>query len=223
MTTGEGEQFVLSETERNAALAALVRACGEGNVTLEEFSRRTDVALGAQSRADLVAVTADLGVPAAHAKVKRGMFVPFGNRVRRGRFVLPEHTTAVVLMGEVHLDLRGATVIGSEPKIKAWVLMGNLRVLVPRGIHVEVDQSSLLGGRTISTFGPPPSPVTPLLHIRMIDVLGAVKISDDETQWSPVLRPGSPPTPAPPTPAPPTQMPQPQLPQPPPPPPEIES
>ena len=192
VTSQDGEQFVLSDTERNTTLALLVRACGEGNVTLEEFSRRTDAALTARSRADLVAVTADLGVVVpVGGRVKRHWFVPFGNRVRRGRFVLPERTTALVGMGEIHLDLRGATLVGPEPTIKCWVLMGNLRVLVPRGIHVEVDESSLFGGRTITVYGPPPSQVTPVLRIRMLDVIGNVKVTDDPMAWGTQLGGGT--------------------------------
>jgi hypothetical protein len=187
VTSGDEEQYVVSDAERREALASLVRAASEGQVTLDEFSRRTDVALGARSRTDLVSATADLGVAVAPGRVKRRWFVPFGNRVRRGRFVLPEHTSAVVLAGEIHLDLRGATLVGPEPTIKLWVLMGNLRVLAPRGIHVEVDSSSLFGGRTIATYGPLPSAATPVLRIRMIDVLGAVKVTDDPTAWSPNL------------------------------------
>lgn len=187
MTSRDGEQFVVTDVERREALASLVRACSGGQVTLDEFSRRTDVALSAQSRTDLVAATADLFVAAAPGRVKHHWFVPFGNRVRRGRFVLPEHTSGVVLAGEINLDLRGATLVGPEPTIKLWVLMGNLRVLAPRGIHVEVDTSSLFGGRTIATYGPPPSPTTPALRIRMIDVLGAVKVTDDPALWSPNL------------------------------------
>ena len=187
MTSPGGEQFVVSDTERREALASLVRACSDGQVPLDEFSRRTDVVLATQSRADLVAATAELSVAVAPGRVKRNWFVPFGNRVRRGRFVLPEHTSALVLAGEIHLDLRGATLVGPEPTIKLWVIMGNLRVLAPRGIHVEVDSSSLFGGRTIATYGPLPSPTTPVLRIRMIDVLGAVKVTDDPAAWSPHL------------------------------------
>jgi hypothetical protein len=187
LTSGDEEQYVVSDTERREALASLVTAASVGQVTLDEFSRRTDVALSARSRTDLVAALADLGVAVAPGRVKRRWFVPFGNRVRRGRFVLPEHTSAVVFAGEIHLDLRGATLVGPEPTIKLWVFMGNLRVLAPRGIHVEVDSSSLFGGRTIATYGPPPSPATPVLRIRMIDVLGAVKVTDDPAKWSPNL------------------------------------
>ena len=187
MASDDEEHYVVSDTERQEALASLVRAATAGQMTLDEFSRRTDVALGARSRTDLVAATSDLGVALAPGRIKRRWFVPFGNRVRRGRFVLPEHTSAVLLAGEIHLDLRGATIVGPEPTIKLWVLMGNLRVLAPRGIHVEVDSSSLFGGRTIASYGPPPGAATPVLRIRMIDVLGAVKVTDDPALWSPNL------------------------------------
>ncbi|MGO8875581.1 MAG: DUF1707 domain-containing protein [Acidimicrobiales bacterium] len=187
MTSGDEEHYVVSDTERRDALASLVQAATAGQVTLDEFSRRTDIVLGARSRRELVAARADLSVSVAPGRVKRRWFVPFGNRVRRGRFVLPERTTAVILAGEIHLDLRGATLVGPEPTIKLWVLMGNLRVLAPRGIHVEVDSSSFFGGRTIAAYGPPPSEATPVLRIRMIDVLGAVKVTDDPTLWSPNL------------------------------------
>lgn len=191
--SGDAGQYVVSEAERNAVLDSLVRACGEGLMTLEEFSRRTDVALSSASRADLVAVTADLAtslVPVS--KVKRRWFVPFGTRVKRGRFVLPERTTAVVLMGEIYLDLRGATLVGPEPTIKLWVLVGNLHVLAPRGVGVEVDMSSMLGGRSISGYGPAPGAAAPLVRIRMIDMMGTVKVSDDPAAWNPSLAPGAP-------------------------------
>ena len=186
MTSGDSDQFVVTDTERAAALTSLVRAAGAGQVTLEEFSRRTDTALTTTTRADLVAVTADLDAALPPpGRVKRRWFVPFGNRVRRGRYVLPEHTRMTILFGEVHLDLRGATLVGPEPSIKLWVLMGNLRVLVPRGVLVEVDSSSFFGGRSITTFGEPAGAGAPLLHIRMIDLMGAVKVTDDPAAWSP--------------------------------------
>jgi hypothetical protein len=103
VTSEEGERYALSDTERRDALASLVRAASDGQVTLDEFSRRTDVALAARTRTDLVAATADLGMVPAPGSIKRHFIVLFGNRVRRGRFVLPEHTSAVMFAGEIHL------------------------------------------------------------------------------------------------------------------------
>ena len=206
MSSGENDQFVVTDAERTAALSSLVRAANAGQVTLEDFSRRTDLVLATTARADIVAVTADLetALPPP-GRVKRRWFVPVGNRVRRGRFVLPEHTRMIVLFGEVHLDLRGATLVGPEPTIKLWVLVGNLHVLVPRGIQVEVDASSLFSGRTITTYGERAGPGAPLLRIRMLDVFGTVKVTDDPAQWSPglIARPSSAPVTSPWSPAPP--------------------
>jgi hypothetical protein len=188
VTSGESDQFLVTDAERTSALASLVRAANAGQVTLEDFSRRTDIVLATGTRADLVAVTSDLDAALPPpGRVKRRWFVPVGNRVRRGRFVLPEHTRMTVLFGEVHLDLRGATLVGPEPTIKLWVLVGNLHVLVPRGIEVETDESSLLSGRSITSFGERAGPGAPLLRIRMLDLFGTVKVTDDPAQWSPGL------------------------------------
>ena len=90
-------------------------------------------------------------------------------------------------MGEIHLDLRGAVFLVPEPRIRVTALVGNLRVLVPSGVQVVVDQRSLFGGRRISTYGPPASASRPRLAISMFDVLGSVKVTNDEATWSPAL------------------------------------
>jgi len=176
----------ITDEERNVVLSALVHATTEGQLTLEEFGRRTDIVLTTGSREDLQAVTGGLVVQPT-GRVKRHWFVPFGNRIMRGSFVLAPKTGAVMVMSEIHVDLRGAVLLGPEPVIKCKVLMGNLRVLVPTGIQVEVDQSSLFGGRHITTYGPPPSAARPLLKIRMRGVMGSVKVTDDPANWSPYI------------------------------------
>ncbi len=188
VTSGDSDHFVVTDAERTTALSSLVRAANAGQVTLEEFSQRTDIVLATTTRSDLVAVTSDLDAALPPpGRVKRRWFVPIGNRVRRGRFVLPEHTRMIVLVGEIHLDLRGAVLVGPEPSIKLWVFVGNLHVLAPRGIEVEVDSSSLLSGRTITTYGERAGPGAPVLRIRMLDLLGTVKVTDDPALWSPGL------------------------------------
>ena len=90
-------------------------------------------------------------------------------------------------MAEIHLDLRGAVFLVPEPRLRVTALVGNLRVLVPSGIQVVVDQRSLFGGRRITTYGPPASASRPRLAISMLDVLGSVKVTNDEATWSPAL------------------------------------
>jgi hypothetical protein len=178
------ELYVITEAERSTALFSLVRACSAGQMTLEEFSRRTDLTVAATTRAELVAASGDLdlGVSGTPA-LKRRWFVLLGHRIRRGRFVLPERTTAFMFAGEIYLDLRQATLVGPEPTIKLWVLAGNINILVPRGIRVESDQSSLFGGRSITDHDAGTNPAAPTLRVRMIDLLGSIRVSNDPDEW----------------------------------------
>ncbi len=186
MSAGEGEQFPVTDGERDAALAVLVRATGAGQLSLEEFDRRTDLVLSTPSRTEFAAATGGLEV-IQPGRTKRRWFVPFGNRLVRGRFFLGERTTAFVALAEIHLDLRGAVFLAPQPRITVMALAGNLRVLVPSGVQVVVDQRSLFGGRKITTYGPPATASRPRLEISMLDVLGSVKVTNDEATWSPSL------------------------------------
>jgi hypothetical protein len=231
---GSSDWAPIDDGQRSSALASLVHATSTGHVSLEEFYGWTDDVLAARTRGELAVVTARFeATPVPAGRVRRRWFVPFGNRVRRGRFVLARRTRATVLFGEIHLDLRGATLVSHDPVIRLRVLIGTLRVLVPPWIHVDIDQSSLFGGRTITSYGPPPSLDRPMLRIRMLDLMGNVKVTADPTTWSPVLfpapatpqgwpaaTPASPPAPAtPPTPATPATTATPVVPASPPPPP----
>jgi Domain of unknown function (DUF1707)/Cell wall-active antibiotics response 4TMS YvqF len=177
---------LITDEERSSVLSALVHATSEGQLTLEEFDQRTDLVLTTGSRQELESATGGLAMPPS-GRVKRHWFVPFGNRIVRGRFALAPKTGVVMFMSEVHLDLRGAVLLGPQPVIRLKVLLGNLRVLVPTGIQVEVDESSLFGGRHVTTYGPPTSGARPSLKVRMIGVMGSVKVTDDPATWSPAI------------------------------------
>jgi predicted membrane protein len=186
LIVGDDEQFPVSDGERDAALATLIRATGAGQLSLEEFDRRTDLVLTTASRTEFAGATSGLEV-IPPGRVKRRWLVPFGNRLVRGRFFMAERTRAFMLMAEIHLDLRGAVFLVPEPRLKVTALVGNLRVLVPSGVQVVVDQRSLFGGRRITTYGPPASASRPRLAISTLDVLGSVKVTSDEATWSPAL------------------------------------
>jgi hypothetical protein len=186
VSSGDDERFPVTEGERDVALAALVRATGAGQLSLEEFDRRTDLVLTTSSRPEFAAATGGLEV-IPPGRAKRRWFVPFGNRLVRGRFFMTERTRAFMLMAEIHLDLRGAVFLVPEPKLSVAALIGNVRVLVPSGVQLVVDQRSLFGGRRITTYGPPTSASRPRLLISMLDVFGSVKVSSDEATWSPSL------------------------------------
>ncbi|HTX00828.1 MAG TPA: LiaF domain-containing protein [Acidimicrobiales bacterium] len=190
MSSTEDDHFLPSEIERTTALEALDSSAVEGRLGLEDYLRLTDQLAVARTRADLVAVTSRVEAAIEPARpLKRRWWVVLGNRIYRGRFVLPERTKAVVVTGEIHLDLRGATLVGAAPSIRLKVLVGSLRVLVPAGVGVEVDQSSLFGGRKVVRFGGEQDPRRPTIRVRVVDVFGNVHVTDDPARWSPAVLP----------------------------------
>src|SRR3954462_15594152 len=54
----------VNDAERQAMVARLQAACGEGRLTLDEFSERVGMALEARTSADLEQLTVDLPAPA---------------------------------------------------------------------------------------------------------------------------------------------------------------
>ncbi len=86
------------------------------------------------------------------------LFSVIGDIRRRGRWSLRSRTTAVRLIGDVELDLRGALISGDdEITINAFGLIGDAVVIAPEGVEVELTGFSLLGDRKIDLAPVPAS------------------------------------------------------------------
>lgn len=91
-----------------------------------------------------VAVPASL-VPAAPAK-RRGMLVMLLGELNRGkrRWALAEHTTGLMALGEMNLDLTSAT-LPRRASLHLFGMLGEITVRVPRSVAVRVHSLVLLG------------------------------------------------------------------------------
>ena len=69
----------------------------------------------------------------------------FGDVRREGRWVVADRSSFTTLFGDVVLDLREATTAGPEVTIDAGTVFGDVQVLVPEGVLVEVRSRVLLG------------------------------------------------------------------------------
>jgi hypothetical protein len=92
---------------------------------------------------------------------------------RTGPWVMPPQMTARVLWGSLVLDLRDARIAPSGATIDVSVTMGNIEVIVPPGMQVEIGASSFMGNiedRTerYGTSGP------------VIRIFGSVKLGNLE-------------------------------------------
>jgi hypothetical protein len=179
-----------SDTEREHVVKLLTDACAEGRLTLEELSGRVGSAYSAVTRADLVPLTADLPVATdtLPATAETTPVVAMPNRKRKwlvtvmsshkskGNWRLSERTAAVTIMGESSIDLRQAVIESPDIAITLYLLMGEQSVIVPQGVEVEVTGFVFMGEKKVDVTATRPRPGVPRLHIRVVGMMGEVRI-----------------------------------------------
>ena len=152
-----------SDAERERTIELLRVAAGEGRLTFEELSDRVEVAGGAVTRPELDSLTADLSAPAT---VSRDVVAPtrnsaiFGDLRRGGGWRVPASSRWESLFGDVVLDLREAQVGEPEVEIDAGTVFGDIELLVPEGIAVEIRMRTVFGDvqQDAGEVAPPGSP-----------------------------------------------------------------
>lgn len=132
---------------------------------VDELERRLALAHAADSPAALDSLVTDLApstsgplapIHTALVPAKR-LRVILGSVERFGAWAVPQHLIARVVWGNLELDLRDAQLAPGVTTIELHVTMGNVELLVPRGLAVDVDAGAVLGhveDRTEATTAP---------------------------------------------------------------------
>lgn len=166
-----------SDAEREQAVVRLRDASAEGRLTLEELADRTMLAYEARSHAELERVVADL--PAApvlsRRKPVRWTVVAIGEAKRRGRWRVADRTRVVVGIGDVELDLREAQLEGRDLTLTVVLGIGDVTVIVPRHVEVELSGIVLIGGKH-ERGGEEPAPGAPLVRVHVVGLVGELKV-----------------------------------------------
>ena len=161
MTLG---QVRASDAEREAVVEQLRVASVEGRLTLAELTDRTEAAYTAATHAELALLTQDLpGRPRqrprrAPAPGRRGQasarwFVGvMGDSKRRGNWRIDQELGAVAVMGDVLLDLREAEVRTDTVDILAIAVMGDVKIIVPDGVNVDLDGMAIMGDKRSTSW-----------------------------------------------------------------------
>jgi hypothetical protein len=189
--SAEPEKLVrVSDAEREQVVDLLSAACAEGRLTLEEMGGRVSAAYSSVTRADLEPLTVDLpattgattlataaSVPANVAvKTKKKWLVTVMGELKRGISRLPDHTVVVTVMGESKLDLRHALIDSAEIELRMYLVMGEQQIIVPEGVEVEVSGFVFMGEKHVDVADIRPRPGVPRLHIRVVGIMGEIKI-----------------------------------------------
>jgi Domain of unknown function (DUF1707)/Cell wall-active antibiotics response 4TMS YvqF len=175
-----------SDAERERVAGLLRDAGAEGRITLEELSERLELAWAAGTQPELDTVVEDLPdrdaalTDTRPARAARWIVAVIGNDERSGRWRPGGDTRALALIGDCTLDLRQADVERGELCITAIAVIGDVRVVVPPGVAVELDGISLLGDKRYRVSEVPAPPRgAPRVRVTAYAVVGDVTVMSE--------------------------------------------
>lgn len=147
MTELSPRELRVSDAEREHVVSLLNKAVGRGMITLDEFTVRTDTALGAKTRADLNSVLVDLPgmVNNEAARTRTELKNTMSTTTRKGHWVVPQELVIRNTLGTTYLDFTGADV-PPMVNIDLDVSLGTVKLLVPAGSSVNSDAVEVTAG-----------------------------------------------------------------------------
>lgn len=158
---------VLEENEFEQLLEQVTEA--ETYIALETIDRMfPPVPLDTARQSD----TARQAVPARRAG--SFLFTMFGGTERRGRSIVPEHTTVVTIFGGADLDLSQCVFEQEEICVQVFCAFGGVDIIVPDNAEVIVEGIPILGGFEDSSR--PLKRGGPCIRVRGFVAFGGVEV-----------------------------------------------
>jgi len=184
------ESLVALRDRRHQVIARISECYASDILEVEELERRLDLAHAARTVAVLDELVADLApgpttalAPMAPTAVddptraeKKKLRVVMSHVSRSSRWTVPRTLQLRVLWGNAELDFRDASLAPGVTTIDVGVLMGNLEIILPPHLAIDVDVSSFMGSVEERHRIPPDAdPARPLLRLT-----GAVRLGNLE-------------------------------------------
>jgi hypothetical protein len=165
----------------------LAQAAADGRLTWAEHAARVERAYTARTLGELAALTEDLARPEAQPfrlDTSRAVTAFFSTERREGRWVVPDRLVVTAIGGHVVLDLREALLHGQRTMMYATALGGQVHLLVPDGISVQLHGmpglAALSGGPGPAPErdkpAPPPRVGSPVIELHTLTVLGRIQV-----------------------------------------------
>jgi hypothetical protein len=169
----------VSDNDRERAAELLQRACGDGRLTLEEFSVRVGAVWAADTPAELALATADLAptpVVGTVQAVERVVTI-FSATTRRGRWrLLPRALRTLTVFGTCELDLCEVASGADLIEITGTCLFGEVSVIVPEGVEVDMGGTVIFATRDLQLAPVPRVPGTPHVRVNINAMFSAVGV-----------------------------------------------
>jgi Domain of unknown function (DUF1707)/Cell wall-active antibiotics response 4TMS YvqF len=196
-------QMRISDADRQRVADVLRDAAGDGRLDLDELEERLELTWQAKTYGELVPITLDLQAtgpvtpPAAAPARRTPSGVPavghhssvaiMGECKRQGVWSVPEHHSAFALMGSVVIDLREAQLSAHHTHINASSIMGEVKIIVPAGMHVVVDGTPIMGefGQAKDKVAAQVGPDSPTVRVRGMAMMGSVTVQRQPAPGTP--------------------------------------
>jgi hypothetical protein len=81
-------------------------------------------------------------------------------------------------LASLELDLNEAVLPPGDILLELRAILGSIKVQVPRGVNVVIDDSTTMASCNITLNGPPPPEVARTIHVRASGLLGSVEVLD---------------------------------------------
>ncbi len=174
----------VGDAERNQAAAEIDLAYADGRLTLTEHNDRIADVFKARTYGDLAELTKDLrGVanpveppqelPAVSVATRIVAFM--GERKYTGRLSVPENMTIKATLGDVKIDLTQTSLPAKVHHINLGIIMGDVKIWVPAGVHVVDETECFVGDCKIRGLDASPPCATLVLSGRV--VMGDLKVT----------------------------------------------
>lgn len=166
MTAQDDPDLRASDQDRDRTIDVLRTAAGDGRLTFDELAERVGAASEATTVGALERLRSDLPASADPAATGGEIVLPtrratvFGDVRRSGPWVVPAESSWRSCFGDIVVDLREARAGAAEVTIEARTFFGEIELLVPEGMLVEVRCGSVLGNirQDAGGLGPPGAP-----------------------------------------------------------------
>ncbi|GGR48263.1 hypothetical protein GCM10010168_78830 [Actinoplanes ianthinogenes] len=168
-----------SDGDRERVAELLQRACGEGRLTLEEFSVRVGAVWAAETDVELARATEGLAAQpiVGSASTVDKVVTVFSSTRRRGRWRLRDRTVrATTVFGSTELDLR-AVLTGSDViEITGRCVFGELTVIVPEGVEVDLTGTNAFSAHDLRLAPVPRLAGTPEVRVNVDAWFSAITV-----------------------------------------------
>ncbi|MGY2082637.1 DUF1707 domain-containing protein [Blastococcus sp. SYSU DS0539] len=186
----------VSDAEREAVVAQLQTAVGEGRIDLTEFGERAEAAYAAVTRPDLDALVADLPaggraqVEIVGTRTPEELTSVFGDITSAGGMTPPRRAHTV--FGDVRIDLRGLRTGADRLDLHLSTVFGGIDVIVAEGVDAQLEGRTVFGDRKVTLAPVQRLAGTPLVVVHAKAIFGDLRLrslapGDSPSRWGALM------------------------------------